>query len=488
MKKLLGIVALGLLLSGNAYSEKFESNINFKNKITVKYFNQWLLDNGHHQYLDKESDNVRYKLDRSVCKSKTLEEDYNIIKKCIGADGTIIPNSDLKFKKIYPNNLKITIYKNRWQVHPRAEPNRDTLIYYLWKTLAHIKGTFDKTYNFYEIKPSKEPYEFKSNLRENKFVKKQLKKTAILSYLLFEDDKIVIDEVSPKEKLGEFFNDETKFRSNSVGKSMVGYLAGHAICAGYIDSLDTKLNDWPLIEKTLYHDQKLIDLLNMNAGDHKHVTDVAFWDGTSNDDLNLTVYMHMMNGKKKSKSKYNYHGMLPNLVFNYIKFKSGDQFEKFLEDVFQRHVKIKNSVIFFKRKDGPEEGKANSMFYADRYDYLRIAKTVMNDYQKNNCVGKYLKDIHKRRIQKKTTKEFEDPAYNPSKEYGGYFHMGYSGLKKRVVFGMSGYGGNSILIDPETSTITVINSLHYRSKSSSKYHYNEKKLSIKPIKNRKKSK
>ena len=466
----------------------FLSSNAIANAETLAKFNEWLNNNGYHEYLDKESDNATYILDRSVCKSKALEEDYNIIKKCIGADGTIIPKSDLKFKKIYPNNLKITIYKNRWQVPSYAEPNRDTLIYYLWKTLAHIKGTFDKTYNFYEIKPSKEPYEFKSNLRENKFVKKQLKKTAILSYLLFEDDKIVIDEVSPKEKLGEFFNDETKFRSNSVGKSMVGYLAGHAICAGYIDSLDTKLNDWPLIEKTLYHDQKLIDLLSMNAGDHKHVTDMAFWDGTSNDDLNLTVYMRMMNGKKKSKSKYNYHGMLPNLIFNYIKFKSGDQFEKFLEDVFQRHVKIKNSVIFFKRKDGPEEGKANSMFYADRYDYLRIAKTVMNDYQKNNCVGKYLKDIHKRRIQKKTTKEFEDPAYNPSKEYGGYFHMGYSGLKKRAVFGMSGYGGNSILIDPETSTITVINSLHYRSKSSSKYHYNEKKLSIKPIKNRKKSK
>ena len=34
---------------------------------------------------------------------------------------------------------------------------------------------------------------------------------------------------------------------------MVGYLAGHAICAGYIDSIDSKINDWPLIENTLYH-------------------------------------------------------------------------------------------------------------------------------------------------------------------------------------------------------------------------------------------
>ena len=168
-----------------------------------------------------------------------------------------------------------------------------------------------------------------------------------------------------------------------------------------------------------------------------------------------------------------------------MKHKRTDQFDKFLEDVFQRHIKIKNSVIFFKSKEFPDAGKANSMFYADRYDYLRIAKSIMDDYQNNTCVGKYFKDIHERRIKKKTTKEFRDPPYNPSKAYGGYFHMDYKGLEDRVVFGMSGYGGVSILIAPETSTITVINSLHYSSKKKSKFRYNEKILSLNPIKDRK---
>ncbi len=462
MKKLLIIFFILLLFSVPVQAANdaagFEANNVFENNVSE--FNKWLYDNGHHKYVTKE--------ENEKCKNEAKYSQAWYLQKCDKFQGS--------------NNLKIKFYKNRWQVHPRAEPNRDTLIYYLWKTINHIKS---KKWNFYEIKPSNEPYEFKSNLREDKFVKKQLKKTAILSYLLFEDDKIVIDELSPKERLGEFYNDETKFRSNSVGKSMVGYLAGHAICAGYIDSIDSKVNDWPLIKNTLYHNQKLIDLLNMNAGDHKHVTDVAFWDGTGNDEHNLATYMGMMNGKEKTKSRYNYHGMLPNFVFNYIKYKSGDQFEKFLEDVFQRHVKIKNSVIFFKHRKLPDEGKANSMFYADRYDYLRIAKSIMDDYQSNTCVGKYLKDIHERRVKKNLTKEFEEPGYNPSKAYGGYFHMEYAGLKDEVIFGMSGYGGNSILISPETSTITVINSLHYRSKPSSKYHYNEKKLSIKPIKNRK---
>ena len=74
-----------------------------------------------------------------------------------------------------------------------------------------------------------------------------------------------------KKRLGKIFENETKYRSNSVGKSLVSYVLGHAICEGYIKSLDVVINDWPLIEKTLYHNQKLINLVNMAAGDQEHV-------------------------------------------------------------------------------------------------------------------------------------------------------------------------------------------------------------------------
>ena len=35
-----------------------------------------------------------------------------------------------------------------------------------------------------------------------------------------------------------------------MGKSITSYVIGHAICEGYIDSVDAKLNDWPLIENS----------------------------------------------------------------------------------------------------------------------------------------------------------------------------------------------------------------------------------------------
>ena len=40
------------------------------------------------------------------------------------------------------------------------------------------------------------------------------------------------------------------------------------------------------------------------------------------------------------------------------------------------------------------------MFYATRYDYLRIAKAMLDDWRKDTCVGKYLKTIFDNRIDK----------------------------------------------------------------------------------------
>ena len=68
-----------------------------------------------------------------------------------------------------------------------------------------------------------------------------------------------------------------------------------------------------------------------------------------------------MRGSKKAKSKYNYNGLATNLIFNYVQFKSKDKFESLLNDVFQKKVRIKDSVYFFKTSGHP-----NAMFYATR--------------------------------------------------------------------------------------------------------------------------
>ena len=408
MRKLLLILSIGLLWTTTSFAYDYK----------VRNFTKWLYENDYNEYVEKVSDG----------KLQT--------------------------------NLKIKTNTKKNNLDSNSNPNKDTLLYYVWNYSIAAR-------NSYEVKPSNEPYEFKFNLIEDKIVKKQMKTKAILSYLYYQDGEILIDELSPKENLGEFLNNETKFYSMSMSKSVTSYILGHAICGGYIDGVDHRLNDWPLLENTLYYDQKLIDFLNMSIGDQKYINEYT---GKST--------MSFFKGSVKSKNTYNYNGLITQILINYIKYKTGDDYEKLLNEIFVDKVKIKYS-IHPTYSGGTGQGKLHPSLSATRYDWLRIAKAIMDDYQNDTCVGKYLKTIYERRIPKKYNENKTEPEFNRTKSYGGQFHMDYPGLKNRVVFGFGGFGGQAILIDMENSRIVVLNSVHYNSK---RFKYSVKKLLINPIK------
>ncbi|MDA7770400.1 hypothetical protein N8925_03720 [Candidatus Pelagibacter sp.] len=475
MKKILGILIFICLFFNNIAAADFYADHMLR-------FNKWLSDNGHDQYLDKESDKVGFQLDRSVCKDNAVTKDIHIVKKCYGADGSIIPNSDLKFEKIYPNNLNIKINKKKNNLDYESNPNRDTLIYYLWNYSYYPREELR------EFKSKNNSYDFKFNLIEDKYVKRQMKTKGILSYLYYQDGEVLIDEFSPKERLGKFLNNETKFYSMSMGKSVTSYILGHAICDGFIDGVDAKINDWPVIKNTLYHNQKLIDFLNMSTGDQKYINDFLINNGSVVKDSSyfyegnsiFNTAKSFLKGSVKSKSEYYYNGFVTQLILNYIKFKTGEDYDKLYSKIFNDKVKIKHSIFYGRLNSPKQDGNEHPNISSTRFDYLRLAKAIMEDYQNDTCVGKYLKEIHKRRIPKKYNENKNEPEFNRTKSYGGQFHMDYPGLRNRIVFGMGGYGGQAILIDVENSRIVVLNSLHY---NNSRYKYNVKKLLIDPIKN-----
>jgi hypothetical protein len=358
------------------------------------------------------------------------------------------------------------------------------------------KNTWDYPLTVYEgwvVKGSADHYKFKSDLREDKNVLKEFKKnkdTGIISYLLFENDKIVIDvaDIPKKVSSGEYIIDGL-LPSHSMGKSLVSYVTGHAICEGYIDSINVKLNDWPLIKNTLYQDAVLLDLLNMKGGDQKWVgerrnvgSDNRIKGGKPEENVNVIglekVMSKYLKGTEKSKLIYNYSALTTNVIMNYVKFKAGDDWDKLLHKVFNEHVKVKNSVQFQKSNRKYARTKFNSArysFYANRYDYLRIAKTMMEDWHNDTCAGKYLKTIYENRIKKKDNVKHATDVGLYTKSYGGQFHFDVFGLKKaRKIIGLSGFAGQNILIDLDNKRIIVVNSL-YR-------NYNWKKIVYDPIK------
>ena len=350
---------------------------------------------------------------------------------------------------------------------------------------------FDK----FETKGSQDFYKFQSNLRKDKDVLKEIKnnkETGLISYLLFEDNKIVIDESDiPIEVQGDRIIDGL-LPSHSMGKSLVSYVTGHAICEGYISSVDERLTGWDVIENTLYEDQVLIDLLNMTAGDQKYIgqrldpqEDNFLKKSKVNGNLiplKRIMEVDLLNSKK-SKPVYNYSALTTHVIMNYVIYKTDNNWEKLLHKVFNEHVKVKNSVYFVKT---PKVGRYEKLigyeqsgrysFYATRYDYLRIAKAMLDDWHNDSCAGKYLKTIYERRIKKKDNTKEPDSVGLYTKKYGGQFHFDIFGLKKtRKIIGMDGFAGQQILIDLDNKRIIVVNSLFK--------NYDWKKIVHKKIKN-----
>ena len=359
---------------------------------------------------------------------------------------------------------------------------------------AHHKAESHKFNGISWSAPGSENYQkLETELVDNKISKlvdEQLQnqeKTGLASYVIFSDGKIRIN----KNK----WNDEIKKNkglliSNSVGKSMISYVTGHAVCK-YGINLNAKLNDYVNIQNTLYADNTLLQVLNMTSGDHNIVGERKFrGDGFINGErykrINTkTITWNMQyfkdTKKKKENSPYNYSAMSTHVAINYVIHKIGvDNYENFLKEIFTDHVGVKNDVHFSKvswSKADDDKGNARYTFFATAEDYIRIGKTLYNDYHSDSCIGDYLRNIYDNRVKKNvkdpriTNKHSAAATY----EYGGQIHFSYIGMKDRVIFAMDGYGGQQVIIDMDNKRILIVNSIDQ--------HYNWNKIVYKVIKN-----
>ncbi len=309
----------------------------------------------------------------------------------------------------------------------------------------------------------------------SKIVEEQLKdkKTGLVSYILFENNKILVDQ-----------NRKSKYRgpypSHSVGKSLVSLVTGYAMCGGYINHTVFDRIDYPTVADTLFENQKLIDLLNMQAGDDEIIGDrLGIWDSRITKDkqsINTIPIKRAM--KKYFKGKdglepgkyFNYSAMTTNVIANYVIYKTGDDWEKLLHKIFIEDAKVAKRVYFSKtlmknktgnRKSG-EYGRYS--FYADRYDYVRIANLIMSHWKNDTCVGKYLKTMYENRVDRQYNEySMSKGNHRVAQTYGGQFLWDAIGLEDRPILMMDGFAGQQVVIDFDNNRIITAHSTdrHY---------------------------
>ena len=120
----------------------------------------------------------------------------------------------------------------------------------------------------------------------------------------------------------------------------------------------------------------------------------------------------------------------------------------------------KNTNLVTKKKG--EYGRYS--FYAKRYDYLRIAKLIMDHWKSDTCVGKYLKTIYENRVDKKKNKYSKFIGnHAATQSYGGQFHFDPIGIEKRPILMMDGFAGQQVVIDFNKNKIITVHSTdaHY---------------------------
>jgi hypothetical protein len=354
---------------------------------------------------------------------------------------------------------------------PSPKPNQATLLTYLEKYLNEKNKVLA-----FKVNPSTKFRELKSAPREEPYIQKQINETALLSYLLFENNKIVVDEITPETRFGTLVTNETPLLANSVGKSFTSYLLGHAICKGIIKDVNESLSDWPLVKGTLYENKTLIELLNMRAGDQEFVksADVLIPERKNVNHLPINQWKQRLQSTEPSRPYYNYNNLAPRLIANYIDFKTGHKYKEFVTGFLQNKVGIEYPVYFMAndRMSLNEATKSLGIYrtqiHASRYDYLRIAVSMLMDWQTNSCEGKYLKEVYaKRQPKDNPDKAFQKDLkthnwHNFSYDgYGGFFHTDlFNADKKRMILAMDGFGGQMIVIDFDEERIVVTNAIY----------------------------
>ncbi len=340
-------------------------------------------------------------------------------------------------------------------------------------TYAGEKYCFDCHYKYKIGNKKNDSYEFEFNLQTNdlsKTVEEQIKdkKTGLVSYILFENNKILVDQ-----------NRKSKFKgpypSHSLGKSLVSLVTGYAMCGGYIDHTIYDRIDYPTVVNTLYENQKLIDLLHMRAGDQEYLGTYNFKKDNRIKDKGKSVSSIPIKTlmKRHFKDKpgqepgvtFNYSAVVTNVIMNYVIYKTGDDWKKLLHKVFVEDARVAKRVYFAKSLNTHNNGNRKSgeygrySFYADRYDYLRVANLMLNHWKNDTCVGKYLKTMYQTRVYRDRYKNSKFKGnHHSALTYGGQFLWDPIGLEDRPILMMDGAHGQQLVIDFDNNRIIIIHS------------------------------
>jgi len=306
------------------------------------------------------------------------------------------------------------------------------------------------------IPPAKKPKIIKDTSKPNSEISNIMDQSDLLSVLFYDGNSITVNELS-RLKLGPL----EKMYSMSISKSYVGYLLGHAICDGFIKTLDDSIEQYvPETSGTIYEGVSLQNMINMTAGDVDH------WERGSGQN-NMVVYANpILRGKKTikdmleesrgvspdGKPNFYYSNIIPDIVARAVHLKSPSGLKDYFYNKIANNSENSSEMIYLKDKN--DWGIHFAFLYATRGDYLKFAKLIAQDWKSNSCIGSYLKKLYENRVP---TGKPQNGSHN-FQSYGGFFWMDKSNFDFPH-FVMNGHGGQRVIINFNTGAILSMHAI-----------------------------
>ena len=310
-------------------------------------------------------------------------------------------------------------------------------------------GMHDK-FGAIEIKPSDAPREL-ANLQ--KPLPKGIKSGTMFSFLYYDGEQIVHDWHSDK------VHDQLPILGLSMSKSVTSYLLGKALCFGLIDSLQDPLVKYiPELNGTYYANVRIIESLNMSAGDGKIYAggsggaggDWTHYIGPIHDGKGgvLELVAKMKNFKPPKKKRFKYTNVNTDLLAIAIDRVASEGIGEFANNVLAQPGGLEHVTQY--KSDANSAPLAHGSFYATRYDWLRITIKINEDFNSDSCIGDYLRSAVDDSVSVNANE-------HGCSKYGKFFWHKCKTARKALQ--MKGHGGQRSVFDPKTGRVLVIHSI-----------------------------
>ncbi len=308
----------------------------------------------------------------------------------------------------------------------------------------------------YPLKDANVPFSFKYSFHGKEYsLPDYLERNYVTGFLVLHDDQVIF------EKYLHGANQDSRFVSQSVAKSIASILVGAAVSDGAIRSIDDPVDKYlPYLATSGYHDVSIRDILEMSTGvdyseDYHDPHSGAALIGAALLTGKPTFHDFAASMKPtsvKAGTKFEYQSVNTQVLGLLLEKVTGTRLNQYAEDKLWKKIGVQSDAFFYESKAQPDTC-AFACFNATVRDYARVGLMMMH----GGSLGKD-RVVPESWVHESTTAGADFLKPGALGAIGGPLGYGYQwwiSPGEDGAFSAEGIYGQSIYVNPKMQVVIV---------------------------------